>query len=112
MNNASTPKGFVSFLESTTLLTDASMFLDFAMSTGSPILAISQGSLPPSFYDLKSGLAGEIFQKAANYRVQLIIIGDFEKIESKSFRDLIWETNQRGQVVFTSSFETGLDLLA
>ncbi len=52
------------------------------------------------FFDLSTGLAGEILQKASNYKLYIGIVGDFENLESKSLRDFIWESNQTRQIVF------------
>lgn len=46
-------------------------------------IIIYENQISPSFFDLKSGLAGEILQKFSNYRLQLAIIGDFSEFKSK-----------------------------
>lgn len=66
---------------------------------GSDRMIIHEKNLHPDFFNLKSGLAGEMLQKFSNYRMKLAITGDFSEIESKSLRDFIRECN-RGQTVF------------
>jgi hypothetical protein len=44
-------------------------------------------------FDLKTKMTGEILQKFSNYRVRLVIIGDFENVARKSLRDFIYESN-------------------
>lgn len=61
------------------------------------------------FFDLKSGLAGAILQKFVNYKVRLIIAGDFSAIKSKSFNDFIFETNKYRQIIFLPDVSTALD---
>jgi len=63
-------------------------------------IIIQQESLPVSFFDLKSGLAGEILQKFSNYRMRIVIEGDFSQIRSKSFAAFITECNSGGDVRF------------
>ena len=59
--------------------------------------------LVPEFFDLKTGMAGEILQKFSNYRVQLFIIGEFTAFTSKSFKDFVYESNKGKHVNFVSS---------
>ena len=65
------------------------------------LLAIPVARLDPDFFRLSSGLAGEITQKAVNYQVRLVVLGDVSEwvARSDSFRDFVWESN-RGQHVW------------
>lgn len=45
--------------------------------TGCDRIVIDKSLLSESFFDLKTGLAGEILQKFINYLVKIAIIGDF-----------------------------------
>jgi hypothetical protein len=63
------------------------------------------------FFDLKNRIAGEILQKFSNFRVRLAIIGDFEKYESKSIKDFIFESNKNRQINFVNSLKEGLERL-
>ena len=47
-------------------------------------LILKEFNFSPAFFDLRTGVAGEILQKFANYRVKLAIIGKFKKYKSKS----------------------------
>ena len=57
-------------------------------------IIIHQKNIHPDFFKLRTGLAGEILQKYVNYRVQLAIIGDFSKYQSKPLHDFIGECNR------------------
>lgn len=57
------------------------------------------------FFDLKTGIAGEILQKFSNYGMRLGIIGDFSKYGSKSLRDFIYECNKSGKILFMNSLD-------
>jgi hypothetical protein len=50
-------------------------------------IIIYEKNITPEFFDLKTGIAGEILQKFSNYRVQLAIVGDFSKYNSKSLNN-------------------------
>lgn len=74
-------------------------------------IVISESSLTKSFFDLKTGIAGEILQKFSNYQIKLAIVGDFSIYNSKSLKDFIFESNKGSQVLFLSSEEEAIDRL-
>ncbi len=69
---------------------------------------VHEANLHPDFFDLKTGLAGDILQKFSNYRVQLAVIGDFSKYESKSLRDFIYESNKAKLIFFVPDMESAI----
>jgi hypothetical protein len=87
---------------------DALDMLAEASYQGSDKIIISQKNINPDFFDLNTGLAGEILQKFSTYNVRLAIIGDFSEYASKSLRDFIRESNRYGRVNFVSTFEEAL----
>ncbi|MCB0799998.1 MAG: DUF4180 domain-containing protein [Bacteroidales bacterium] len=70
---------------------------------GSTGLVIHSATLSQEFFDLRTGLAGEILQKFSNYRMRLAIIGDFRDVKSKALRDFIHYSNIRGTINFVDS---------
>ncbi|PIF46191.1 uncharacterized protein DUF4180 [Chryseobacterium sp. 52] len=68
-------------------------------------------NITPEFFDLKTKIAGDILQKFSNYRVGLAIVGDFEKYESKSIRDFIFESNKTKHINFADTLEDALERL-
>ncbi len=90
------------------LLSETSHILDImanAQYNGAGSVIINKSQLHPDFFDLKTGLAGEILQKFSNYRMRLAIIGDFSKIRSKSLTDFIRESNRTGRIIFVPTLE-------
>ncbi|MBK8883788.1 MAG: DUF4180 domain-containing protein [Bacteroidales bacterium] len=71
-------------------------------------MIIYEYQIDPSFFDLKTGLAGEILQKFSNYRMQLAIIGDFSKYRSKSLQDFVRECNKGNRIFFLESKEAAI----
>ena len=65
-------------------------------------------SLDESFFDLKTGFAGEILQKFANYNMKLAVIGDYSHYTSKSLRDFIYESNHGNLAFFKGSLDEAL----
>lgn len=63
-------------------------------------IIIHEKNITPEFFDLRTKIAGEILQKFAQYQMQLIIVGDFSKYQSKSLNDFIFESNKSKQINF------------
>lgn len=74
-------------------------------------IILFEENITPIFFDLKTGVAGEILQKFSNFRMQLIIIGDFNKYPGKSFRDFIFECNKGSLINFLSSVDEAKERL-
>ncbi len=72
---------------------------------------IYQENLTIDFFDLKNKMAGEILQKFSNYRIHLVIIGDFSIFTSESLKSFIYESNKGKQVNFVSSLNEALSCL-
>jgi GTPase SAR1 family protein len=68
-------------------------------------IIIYESNIIPEFFDLKTGVAGEILQKFSTYNAQLAIVGNFDKYQSKSLRDFIFESNKTGRINFVGSLE-------
>jgi hypothetical protein len=75
-------------------------------------IVIHEKSITPDFFDLKTGIAGEILQKFSTYRVRLAIVGDFSNRSSKSLSEFIYESNKGRQVNFVSSSDEALKILS
>ncbi|RZL20033.1 MAG: DUF4180 domain-containing protein [Pedobacter sp.] len=68
-------------------------------------IILHEENISPEFFDLKTGLAGEILQKFSNYRMRLAIIGDFDKYPGQSIRDFIFESNKGRHINFLKNIE-------
>ena len=53
-----------------------------------------EGNFSPEFFDLKTKLAGALFQKFANYHLRGAGIISLKKIKSERFKELIFECNR------------------
>jgi hypothetical protein len=71
-------------------------------------LIIHEENMISDFFELKNKIAGNILQKFSQYSMPLAIIGDFEKYESKSLNDFIFESNKGSQINFVTTVEDGL----
>jgi hypothetical protein len=75
-------------------------------------MVVPQNAISEDFFQLSSGLAGEVLQKCVNYRMKLAIVGDFSRYHSKPLRDFIYESNQGSDVFFVATLEEALERLA
>ena len=69
-------------------------------------IIIYEKNITPTFFDLKTKLAGEILQKFVQYQHKLFIIGEFGKYRSKSLQDFITESNRGNQIKFIKDIES------
>jgi hypothetical protein len=69
---------------------------------GAAWVAIPCERLTDSFFQLRTGLAGEVAQKFANYRLGLAVFGDITRFTdvSPTLRDLVRESNGGRQLWF------------
>lgn len=71
-------------------------------------IIIHSDSFSDEFFDLRTGVAGDILQKFSNYRMRLSIVGDFSHLTSRSWRDFIRESNRGRTVNFHPTIEEAL----
>ena len=75
--------------------------IEEAMEHRARVIAVPVARLDPSFFQLRSGLAGEVLQKMVNYGYRFAVLGDVSPYvaASDAFRDFVVECN-RGRSVF------------
>ncbi|MFA6571515.1 MAG: DUF4180 domain-containing protein [Bacteroidota bacterium] len=78
---------------------------------GARKIIINEKNITSDFFDLKTGIAGDILQKFSNYDLMLAIVGDFSKYKSKSIKDFIYESNKTGRIFFVNSIEEAREKL-
>jgi hypothetical protein len=75
-------------------------------------IILYERNIIPDFFDLQTKLAGEILQKFSNYRIRLVIVGDWSKYTSRSLEAFITEGNRGKTVNFSSSLTEAVKLLS
>lgn len=109
MNIQLTTSGTITVAEVTgTTVNDAQDALDVLGNCGyqgADAVILHAEDLTPAFFDLKTGIAGDVLQKFSNYRMRLAIVGDFGQYTSKSLKDFIYESNQTGRILFVRDAE-------
>jgi hypothetical protein len=68
--------------------------------------------LPPEFFDLRSGFAGELFQKFTNYGIPLAIVVTDPAAHGERFRELACEHASHRHVRIVQSVDAGSAWLA
>lgn len=66
-------------------------------------LVLDEKQFGPDFFDLRTGLAGELFQKFTNYRARLAIVVADESAYGSRFSELIHEHRTHKQARFFTS---------
>lgn len=94
------------------MLSTAQQFLQMIMDSSAEGIIVHQESIDQKFFDLRSGLAGEMLQKVVNYRLRLAIVGDFSIYESNSLKAFIFESNKSNAIVFVNTIEDALTRLS
>ena len=79
---------------------DATDLVGNASFGGADYVLVHATSLPPEFFDLSSGFAGEVLQKFSNYRLVLIVVVFDSAAASTSMAALMRESNRSGSVWF------------
>jgi hypothetical protein len=75
-------------------------------------IILYEKNLNPAFFDLSTGMAGELLQKFSNYNMKLAIVGDFSKYESESLQDFMSESNKGGKINFAGTTAEALNILS
>jgi hypothetical protein len=75
-----------------------------ALNEGASVVVVPAARLGREFFNLRSGVAGEMLQKLVNYRLALAIVGDVSAYvaESAALRDFIIECDRGHDVIFAA----------
>ena len=68
-------------------------------------LILTEGDLSPAFFDLRTGLAGELFQKFTNYGLRLAIVLPDGEAYGERFSELVYEHRRHALIRFFLSTE-------
>jgi hypothetical protein len=72
---------------------------------------IDAKNIAPDFFDLKTGIAGEILQKFSNYRIRLAIVGSRALYSNERLHEFITESNTIGHINFAQTSEEAIQRL-
>jgi hypothetical protein len=72
---------------------------------GAAGLVLTEADLAPEFFDLRSGLAGELFQKFTNYQLRVAIVLPDPQAYGERFGELAYEHSTHNLIRFVRSLE-------
>jgi len=72
---------------------------------GTQGLMLTEHDLAPEFFDLRTGLAGELFQKFINYNLRVAIVLPNPEAYGERFRELAYEHSSHGIIRMVRSEE-------
>jgi hypothetical protein len=92
---------------------DALDLIASALEQGVDLVVVPVDRLDPDFFQLRTGVAGEIVQKFVNYRLRLAVVGDVAHhvARSPTVRDFVAEANRGRQLWFVASLDELADRL-
>ncbi|MDR0536498.1 MAG: DUF4180 domain-containing protein [Tannerellaceae bacterium] len=111
MNTKIYPGGIVEITDENICIKNADDALELFSIDGCTAVIIKKNCLADNFFDLSTGIAGEILQKFSTYRMRMAIIGDFENITGKALRDFIYESNKVKRILFVKTLKEALEIL-
>jgi hypothetical protein len=71
-------------------------------------LILAERDLGPAFFDLRTGLAGELIQKFVNYRIRVAIILPRPDVYGERFAELAYEHATHPTVRFVCSIDDAM----
>lgn len=82
-------------------------FSDISVALGACIgadgLILTEDDLAPEFFDLRTGFAGELFQKFINYKVRVAIVLPDPEAYGERFSELAYEHRSHSVIRFVRS---------
>ena len=82
--------------------------IEEAMNHRASMIVVPVTRLDPAFFELRSGLAGEVLQKAMNYGYKFAVVGDISALvaASDALRDFVIESNRGREIFFFPDMQT------
>ena len=105
-------KDIIAMRDEDVVINNAQDFLELMMNLPSERIVFYKENFDESFFDLRTGLAGEILQNVSNYSRRLGIVGDYSRYASHSLNNFMYESNNGNQVLFVDSLDEALRRLS
>jgi hypothetical protein len=82
------------------------------IESGTFALLLDDGALPAAFFDLRTGVAGDVVQKLVNYGVRMAAVVPALDAHSVRFREFAGEANRFAQFRFFATRAEAITWLA
>jgi uncharacterized protein DUF4180 len=88
--------------------------IEEAMNDRASMIVVPVIRLDPAFFQLRSGLAGEVLQTAMNYGYKFAVVGDISAhiAASDALRDFVIESNRGREIFFVPDMQALEERLA
>lgn len=97
------------------LITDTQSALDLMMTVkyehDCHKIVLDKRAVNEAFFNLSSGMAGDVLQKFINYHTKLAIIGDFTQYTGKAWQDFMYECNSGRDIFFVDRLDLAVEKL-
>ena len=90
---------------------DIASVMGSAFENGGAVL-LTEAELGPEFFELRSRLAGELFQKMMNYSLRLALVVEEPQRYGERFAELVYEHRSHGNIRFFRDREQAEQWLA
>jgi hypothetical protein len=94
-----------------TLPFDPTVVVITCAESGADSLLLDEDSLPEGFFDLSSGLAGELLHRLSIYHMRMAAVVSDLAVHSSHFQALVSEANKGGKFRFFSTRQEAIDWL-
>lgn len=86
---------------------DINGLIGTAFGERADLVALPAARLTQNFFDLRTGFAGVLVQKFANYQLRLAVLGDISSAcaRSRALKDFVYESNQGSSCWFLGDLE-------
>ena len=81
------------------------------IESGAPALLLDEAALPADFFDLSSGVAGELLHKLSTYRMRMAGVVPDPTVHSPRFQEFLQESNRGQQFRFFATRHEAIDWL-
>ncbi len=88
---------------------DPTALLTRCIEADTEFLLLDEAVIPADFFDLSSGLAGELLHKLTTYRVRLAGVIPDPSIYPARFQDFVREANRGSEYRFFSTRQAAID---
>jgi hypothetical protein len=92
---------------------DRQSALDFAVYIGYErecrSIVVNKAAVSEDFFQLSSGVAGEVVQRFVNFGYRLAIVGDFSVYTSKPLHDFVYESNNGKYLYFAADEDEAIE---
>lgn len=78
------------------------------IESGADSLLLDQSALSPAFFDLSTGVAGELLHRLSTYRIRMAAVISDPSVYSEPFQDFIREANRGNQFCFVRHREEAI----